>query len=145
MERSERLQNLVHEHFKRFVDFRNTMYQVHGQLQGNEGSKDPDAPASANLGAALDEALDETEKNFGPVVSWQEEAEERRKAATLLDGFRWLFNLPHRLREHIRSGDLESASREYANACDVIHDDNVSLVRRILEVSSPGRALVELA
>jgi len=134
--KSGQLQDAVKQHFKRFVDLRDTMSQVHSQLQANERSTSPDAPASAQLENSIQRTSHELESSFTTLFNWQEQVNERRQAAGALESFKWLFHLPRRLKEHVRKGEIESVCREYSHACNLLHSDAASIVRRVLAVAT---------
>ncbi|KAJ1906551.1 Exocyst complex component S5, partial [Tieghemiomyces parasiticus] len=111
-QRSVALKTLVQNNFDRFVAARNKIDVLDSAIRG----KDPDGtrvygtvPLEGTLQAASNYASD----IYSPIILRRTRAEKIRNTLSLVERFKFYFNLPRSLGEYIAQEKFEAAVREY--------------------------------
>ncbi|GIX79321.1 hypothetical protein CDAR_290612 [Caerostris darwini] len=82
---------------------------------------------------AIQKAKEEAFGLFEEMLSRKEKADSTRNALSVLQRFRFLFNLPANIEKNIRKGDYEMVINDYARAKSLFHDTEVAVFKRVYQ------------
>ncbi|KAI9248099.1 exocyst complex component Sec5-domain-containing protein [Sporodiniella umbellata] len=109
---AEALKNLVHQNFDRFVSAKNTIDHVYDEMRSKQLNKEQDY-GTVGLQKSLKDANERAKQIYGPVVDRRQRVEKVKSTLTMLQRYRFLFNLPSSLLEFIKQSKYEAAIRDY--------------------------------
>ncbi|KAI7871922.1 exocyst complex component Sec5-domain-containing protein [Spinellus fusiger] len=109
---SEALKSLVHTNFDRFVSAKNTIDHVYEEMKSKQLNTDQDY-GTGLLQKALQEANVRAEQIYGPIVERRQRVDRVRSTLTILQRYKFFFNLPSSLLESIKQNKYETAIRDY--------------------------------
>ncbi|XP_042900895.1 exocyst complex component 2 isoform X1 [Parasteatoda tepidariorum] len=88
-----------------------------------------------NLAVPADQAIQKAKEEafdlFEEMLSRKEKADSTRNALSVLQRFRFLFNLPANIEKNIRKGDYEMVINDYARAKSLFHDTEVAVFKKV--------------
>ncbi|KAL0086050.1 exocyst complex component Sec5-domain-containing protein [Phycomyces blakesleeanus] len=111
-QRAEALKSLVHTNFDRFVSAKNTIDHVYEEMKSKQLNEDQDYGTGA-LRAALEDANTRAEQIYGPIVERRQRVDKVRSTLTILQRYKFFFNLPSSLLESIKQSKYDTAIRDY--------------------------------
>ncbi|KAI9033578.1 exocyst complex component Sec5-domain-containing protein [Phycomyces nitens] len=111
-QRSEALKSLVHTNFDRFVSAKNTIDHVYEEMKSKQLNEDQDYGTGA-LRTALEDANTRAEQIYGPIVERRQRVDKVRSTLTILQRYKFFFNLPSSLLESIKQSKYDTAIRDY--------------------------------
>ncbi|GFY55166.1 exocyst complex component 2 [Trichonephila inaurata madagascariensis] len=82
---------------------------------------------------AIQKAKEEAFGLFEEMLTRKEKADSTRNALSVLQRFRFLFNLPANIEKNIRKGDYEMVINDYARAKSLFHDTEVAVFKRVYQ------------
>ncbi|CAO3610183.1 unnamed protein product [Cunninghamella echinulata] len=110
--RAEALKSLVHNNFDRFVTAKNTIDHVYEEMRTHQLNDEQDYGTRA-LRNALEDANLRADQIYGPVVERRKRVENVRNTLSILQQYKFFFNLPSSLLESIKQNKYEPAIRDY--------------------------------
>ncbi|CAO3635122.1 unnamed protein product [Cunninghamella blakesleeana] len=110
--RAEALKSLVHNNFDRFVTAKNTIDHVYEEMCTHQLNNEQDYGTRA-LRKALEDANLRADQIYGPVVERRKRVENVRNTLSILQQYKFFFNLPSNLLESIKQNKYEPAIRDY--------------------------------
>ncbi|KAI9311707.1 exocyst complex component Sec5-domain-containing protein [Dichotomocladium elegans] len=111
-QRAEALKHLVHSNFDRFVSAKATVDHVYNEMKSKQLNPAEDY-GTRSLDHALNEANVRADKIYGPIVERRQKVEKVRSTITVLQRYKFFFNLPSSLLECIKQHKYETAIRDY--------------------------------
>ncbi|XP_054719978.1 exocyst complex component 2-like [Uloborus diversus] len=84
-------------------------------------------PAKQAIQKAKEEAFD----LFEEMLTRKEKGDSTRNALSVLQRFRFLFNLPANIEKNIRKGEYEIVINDYARAKSLFHDTEVAVFKKV--------------
>lgn len=82
---------------------------------------------------AIQKAKEEAFGLFEEMLTRKEKADSTRNALSVLQRFRFLFNLPANIEKNIRKGDYEIVINDYARAKSLFHDTEVAVFKKVYQ------------
>ncbi|KFM81967.1 Exocyst complex component 2, partial [Stegodyphus mimosarum] len=82
---------------------------------------------------AIQKSKEEAFELFQEMLTRKEKADSTRNALSVLQRFRFLFNLPANIEKNIRKGDYEIVINDYARAKSLFHDTEVAVFKRVYQ------------
>ncbi|CAO3587569.1 unnamed protein product [Absidia cylindrospora] len=110
--RAEALKSLVHNNFDRFVTAKNTIDHVYEEMRSQQ-LNDLQEYGTRALRLALEDANTRADQIYGPVVERRQRVEKVRSTLSVLQRYKFFFNLPSSLLESIKQNKYETAIRDY--------------------------------
>ncbi|KAI8083026.1 exocyst complex component Sec5-domain-containing protein [Halteromyces radiatus] len=110
--RAEALKSLVHNNFDRFVTAKNTMDHVYEEMKSLQLNEIQEYGTRA-LRLALEDANKRADQIYGPVVERRQRVDKVRSTLSILQQYKFFFNLPSSLLEAIKQNKYETAIRDY--------------------------------
>ncbi|KAF7732380.1 hypothetical protein EC973_005276 [Apophysomyces ossiformis] len=111
-QRAEALKSLVHTNFDRFVSAKNTIDHVYDEMKSKQLIEQQEYGTHA-LKTALEEASAKADQIYGPIVERRRRVDKVRSTLTILQRYKFFFNLPSGLLESIKQNKYETAIRDY--------------------------------
>lgn len=123
-ERSEALRYLVEHDYDRFVQSKSSLDSVFKNIQ-TAGFNDSDSSLGfQHLKALIDDSNAKATIIMKPVMDNKAKDERLRTALSLVDGNKYLFNLPSLILTHIKNNDHDSLIRDYRRGKDMRSSEN---------------------
>ncbi|KAG0174880.1 hypothetical protein DFQ28_007669 [Apophysomyces sp. BC1034] len=119
-QRAEALKSLVHTNFDRFVSAKNTIDHVYDEMKSKQLNDEQDYGTRA-LKTALEEANAKADHIYGPIVERRQRGEKVRSTLTILQRYKFFFNLPSGLLESIKQNKYDTAIRDYKRGKYLYH------------------------
>lgn len=85
------------------------------------------------LSEAVLRSKEEAENIFESILARKDQADSTRNALSILQKFRFLFNLPVTLEKNIQKGDYDVVINDYNRAKSVFQDTEVAVFRRVFQ------------
>ncbi|KAH9274523.1 hypothetical protein BASA83_003159 [Batrachochytrium salamandrivorans] len=119
-QRDEVIKGLVKKHFAKFVSAKGTIDTFYREMcQKNLiSSSDSGIAPFAN---ALQELESNADKLYGPVLGRRSNGDKIKATLSILEGWKFFFNLPSSLVEQIRKGKYDGAVRDYKKGKYLMH------------------------
>ncbi|RKP33674.1 exocyst complex component Sec5-domain-containing protein, partial [Dimargaris cristalligena] len=111
-QRSEALKTLVQNNFDRFVAARNKIDVLDNEIRAKDVDSDH-TYGTAPLDGTLDSASHYASEVYSPIIHRRARAEKIRNTLTLVERYKFYFNLPSSLGDYIQQEKFEVAVREY--------------------------------
>ncbi|KAI9492453.1 exocyst complex component Sec5-domain-containing protein [Zychaea mexicana] len=111
-QRAEALKHLVHSNFDRFVSAKVTVDHVYEEMKSKQLNPEEEY-GTRSLEKALNEANARADQIYGPIVERRQKVEKVRSTLTVLQRYKFFFNLPSSLLESIKQHKYETAIRDY--------------------------------
>ncbi|KAI8618551.1 exocyst complex component Sec5-domain-containing protein [Chytriomyces sp. MP71] len=110
--RAEVMKDLVKQHFAKFVNAKSTIDSFYDEMKTNNLISS-DTQGIAPYIKSLDALAISSKDIYGPLLERKEKAEKIRTALSLLDQWKFFFNLPSSLLDSIRKEKFDAAVRDY--------------------------------
>ncbi|KAI8147481.1 exocyst complex component Sec5-domain-containing protein [Fennellomyces sp. T-0311] len=111
-QRAEALKHLVHSNFDRFVSAKVTVDHVYEEMKSKQLNPQEEY-GTRSLESALNEANARADQIYGPIVERRQKVDKVRSTLTVLQRYKFFFNLPSSLLESIKQHKYETAIRDY--------------------------------
>ncbi|KAJ1932900.1 Exocyst complex component S5, partial [Linderina macrospora] len=109
---SEALKILVHNNFDRFVDARNKIDLLYEEMKSRSLNETQEYGTRA-FGQALQETTRKADEIYNPIIDRRARAEKIRSTLSVVERYKFYFNLPFSLIEYTRKAKFDVAVREY--------------------------------
>ncbi|KAJ1937704.1 Exocyst complex component S5, partial [Linderina pennispora] len=109
---SEALKILVHNNFDRFVDARNKIDLLYEEMKSRSLNSAQEYGTRA-FGQALQDTTQKADEIYNPIIDRRARAEKIRATLSVVERYKFYFNLPFSLIEYTRKGKFDIAVREY--------------------------------
>ncbi|KAI9257261.1 exocyst complex component Sec5-domain-containing protein [Phascolomyces articulosus] len=120
-QRAEALKHLVHSNFDRFVSAKVTVDHVYEEMKSKQLNPEEEY-GTRSLEKSLNEANTRADQIYGPIVERRQKVEKVRSTLTVLQRYKFFFNLPSSLLESIKQHKYETAIRDYKKGKFLYHD-----------------------
>ena len=100
-QRAEALKHLVHTNFDRFVSAKVTVDHVYEEMKSKQLNPEEEY-GTRFLEKSLNEANSRADQIYGPIVERRQKVEKVRSTLTVLQRYKFFFNLPSNLLESIK-------------------------------------------
>ncbi|KAJ3074946.1 hypothetical protein HDU98_009721 [Podochytrium sp. JEL0797] len=110
--RAEVMKDLVKQHFAKFVNAKSTIDSFYEEMKTNNLISSEEK-GFAPFTKSLDELSASAKNLYGPMIERKEKADKIRLALSLLDQWKFFFNLPSSLLDSIKKEKYDAAVRDY--------------------------------
>ncbi|KAJ2707320.1 Exocyst complex component S5 [Coemansia sp. IMI 203386] len=109
---TEALKILVHNNFDRFVDARNKIDLLYGEMKSRSLNEEAEYGTRA-FSQSLQGATHRADEIYNPIIERRARAEKVRSTLSIVERYKFYFNLPSSLIDYTRKGKFDIAVREY--------------------------------
>ncbi|KAJ2878711.1 Exocyst complex component S5, partial [Coemansia asiatica] len=109
---TEALKILVHNNFDRFVDARNKIDLLYGEMKSRSLNEEAEYGTKA-FSQSLQGATKRADEIYNPIIERRARAEKIRSTLSIVERYKFYFNLPSSLIDYTRKGKFDIAVREY--------------------------------
>ncbi|CDH55023.1 exocyst complex component sec5 [Lichtheimia corymbifera JMRC:FSU:9682] len=120
-QRAEALKHLVHSNFDRFVSAKETVDHVYDEMKSKQLNP-AEEYGTRHLEKVLDEANTRADLIYGPIIERRQKVDKVRSTISVLQRYKFFFNLPSSLLESIKQHKYETAIRDYRKGKYLYHD-----------------------
>ncbi|KAJ2065362.1 Exocyst complex component S5 [Coemansia sp. S146] len=109
---TEALKILVHNNFDRFVDARNKIDLLYDEMKSRSLNEEAEYGTRA-FSQALQGTTHKADEIYNPIIDRRARVEKIRSTLSVVERYKFYFNLPSSLIEYTRKGRFDIAVREY--------------------------------
>ncbi|KAJ2747395.1 Exocyst complex component S5 [Coemansia sp. BCRC 34301] len=109
---TEALKILVHNNFDRFVDARNKIDLLYDEMKSRSLNEEAEYGTRA-FSQALQGTTHKADEIYNPIIDRRARVEKVRSTLSVVERYKFYFNLPSSLIEYTRKGRFDIAVREY--------------------------------
>ncbi|KAJ2382360.1 Exocyst complex component S5, partial [Coemansia sp. RSA 2603] len=143
---TEALKILVHNNFDRFVDARNKIDLLYGEMKTRSLNEEAEYGTRA-FSQSLQGATQKADDIYNPIIDRRARAEKIRSTLSVVERYKFYFNLPSSLIDYTRKGKFDIAVREYKKGRQLLQavtNDNIDGIEELVSDGSQSNALSKI-
>ncbi|KAJ1723720.1 Exocyst complex component S5 [Coemansia erecta] len=143
---TEALKILVHNNFDRFVDARNKIDLLYGEMKTRSLNEEAEYGTRA-FSQSLQGATQKADDIYNPIIDRRARAEKIRSTLSVVERYKFYFNLPSSLIDYTRKGKFDVAVREYKKGRQLLQavtNGNIDGIDEVVADGSQSNALSKI-